>query len=526
MRLAARLAGLLLAAADPSRASSVMPQSDLEAYVGRVSATFEVPGIGISIVEGNHMWARGYGIEKMGQDASVDEHTLFPIGSNTKAFTVAALAMLVDEGKLRWDDHVEDVLPGFRLFDPYASHELTVRDLLTHRSGLGTGEGDLMIFPQTNLTRQEIVDHIRFLPPKTSFRSIYAYDNVLYIVAGALVERLAGEPWESFVARRIFVPLGMNDTVSSFGQIKTTNRAWPHARTSQLIRGTGPASALPVVPLIDNEAPAGAINASARDMTRWLFVQLHRGQLPGSATHLYSEQRADEMWQPQVIEPAASVPKDVSATAPNMTAYALGWNVTDYRGHHIITHGGAVYGGISSVVLIPELQTGFVVMTNAEERYAVDAIVDHLLDHYLGAGNTDWIAPFKKVRDDSLAEAQAALKGSTISSNRPGPSLPLATYVGVYRDPWYGTVTVNQTASGLSIRFDRTAGMSGPLEHVDHDTFRTRWTDPTIENAYITFSVGQDRRVVAASMKAISPLADFSFDFQDLVLTPERGMEK
>jgi CubicO group peptidase (beta-lactamase class C family) len=521
MRLATRLTGIFLVAAATSGAASAMPPSDLDTYVGRVSTAFDVPGIGVSIVEGNRTWARGYGVRKMGQVGAVDEHTLFPIGSNTKAFTVAALAMLVDEGKLRWDDHVEDLLPGFRLFDPYASRELTVRDLLTHRSGLGTGEGDLMIFPQTNLTRQEIIDRIRFLPPKTSFRSVYAYDNVLYVVAGALVERLSGETWASFVAQRIFVPLGMSDSVPSFGQVKTANRAWPHARASGPTRGIGPVSALAAVPIIDNEAPAGSINASATDMTRWLLTQLHRGQRPDSAGRLYSERRADEMWEPQVIEPAVAVPTELAATAPSMTAYALGWNVTDYRGHHILTHGGGVYGGISMVVLIPDLKTGFVVMTNAEERYAVEAIIDHLLDHYLGAGNTDWIAPSKTVRDRRLAEALATLREVPTASGTSTPALPLRTYAGVYRDPWYGTITVGETSSGLSINFDRTSGMSGPLEHVDHDTFRTRWTDPAIENAYITFSIGQDRRVTAASMKAISPLADFSFDFQDLVLRPD-----
>ena len=277
------------------------PPADIDAYAARTMDTFEVPGLGLCIVEsGKTTLAKGYGVRKLGAPGKVDAHTTFPIASNTKAFTAAALAVLIDAGKLGWDDKVVDRLPGFRMYDPYVTQEMTIRDLLVHRSGLGLGAGDLLFFPPTDLTRKEIVERLRYIKPATSFRSGYAYDNVLYIVAGEVIAQVSGQSWEEFVQQHLLRPLGMNDSVSSPDATKVDNTIWPHARLDGPMRGMGKVVSVTRWSTHDNAAPAGAIHASAADMARWLQVQLARGALP-DGKRLFSEAAAAEMWKPHTL---------------------------------------------------------------------------------------------------------------------------------------------------------------------------------------------------------------------------------
>jgi CubicO group peptidase (beta-lactamase class C family) len=520
-----------------AQGASAAPPADLDRVAARAMSTFEVPGMAIAIVEnGKPAVTRGYGVRKLGSAARVDEHTLFPIASNTKAFTTAALAILVDEGKLDWNDKVIDRLPGFRMYDAYATQEMTVRDLLVHHSGLGLGAGDLLFWPQTTLTRQEIVERLRFIKPATSFRSGYAYDNILYLVAGRLIEVVSGEPWEQFVERHIFKPLGMSESVASFSAIHTDNRAWPHARLSGRMRGLGPVEPLQFVPLLENSAPAGSINTSAADIARWLQVQLARGVLPDGSKRLFSAKAAEEMWTPETLIPIEAEPEPVAATTPSFLSYALGWEIRDYRGHKVVTHLGVVEGGFSVTFLIPEKSVGFIIMLNSEEDEARMAMAYRLLDHYLGLPARDWIAAYTKVRDERLAQAvkdldratagTASGKGTSsaagaVAGATVGPSLPLARYAGTYRDPWFGKVIIEAAPGGLQIRFDGAPSMHGALEHVRYDTFRTRFADKRIEDAYVTFALRPDGTIDQVKLAAISPLADFSFDYQDLLLTPQ-----
>lgn len=517
------------------------PPTDFDGYIAHTLKTFEVPGAAIALVEpGKPALTRGYGVPKLGSADRVDEHTVFSIASNSKAFTATALAMLVDEGKLSWDDKVVDRLPGFRMYDAYTTHEMTIRDLLTHRSGLGLGAGDLLFWPGSTFSREEIVHRLRYIKPATSFRSSYAYDNVLYIVAGEVVAAVSGQSWESFIVQRIFAPLGMKDAAPVHGELKTTNRSWPHARLSGPARGFGEVEPLDKVPRVDNAGPAGGINASAADMAQWVRLQLDRGVWNGN--RLFSEAAARELWTPQVIVPLEPTPAVIVDTAANFWGYALGFNVRDYRGHRIIAHEGWLEGAISLTYLIPEKNVGFIVMMNSEEAEARYAIAYRLLDHYLGLPRRDWIAPFVKVRDERLADARRVLEKRTSgeaagnsnsssakwasattpsqASSQSGPSLPLASYAGTYLDTWYGTVTISAQADSLAISFDHTPGMSGALEHVRYDTFRTRFADRRMEDAYLTFSLRADGSIDHIQLEAVSPLADFSFDYADLLLRP------
>ncbi len=502
-----------------SAGAQAKPPADLGAYVAKAMKTFGPPGMAVAIVEdGKIAAANGYGVRKMGAALAVDAHTAFPIGSETKAFTSAALAILVDENKLKWTDLVKDRLPGFQMYDPYATDHMTVRDLLTHRSGLGLGEGDLLIVPDTNRSRADIVHALRFLKPKTGFRETFAYDNILYIVAGALVQAVSGQTWEDFVAQHVLKPAGMTDARTTF-VMGAPNGVWLHARTDGAFRGVGDLGILKKGLDPHAAAPAGSINASATDMAKWMNIQLARGRLP-DGTRLFSQEQADAMWEPVVVVPPAEfqLPASMAKMSPDLQTYALGWFVEYYRGHKIVQHSGAVLGALAMQFLIPEKNVGISVTINSEDSSARRAVAYHLLDYYLGLPPTDWIGLLQKARNDIVAKTTAALK-SLPKAETPGgakPSLPLASYAGTYEDPWYGSMTVHDRGQGkLWISFDRTPGMEGALEPVSGDKFRTRWTDKAIEDAYVDFTV-KNGAVATATMAAISPLADFSFDFQDL----------
>lgn len=504
------------------------PPSDLDRYVKRVFDTFETPGMAITIVErGKPAVIRTYGVRRMGEAAKVDEQTMFSMGSTTKAFTAAVLAMLVDEGKLTWDSKVVDLLPGFRMYDPYTSSEMTVRDLLVHRSGLGLGAGDLMFVPETTLTRAQIVEKLRYIKPATSFRSGYAYDNMLYVVAGQLIEEICKDTWENVVRKRILEPLQMEHTTTSSTTPPGANKGWPHGRVSTALRGAGAMSPLPTQMRFDNSAPAGSLNASIADVTRWLELQLGRGLDPRTNVRLFSEAQSREMWTSQTLIPVTPNPKPLELAQANFRAYGFGWSFNDYRGQPVISHGGGVLGSVALVVIVPGKDVAFAMMTNSEETSALAAIQYRLLDHYLGLSSPDWIGALSGVRKARIAKGEEVLAASAAAKpaqGAKGPSLSLDKYAGTYRDDWYGHVTIENGADGLSIRFEHTPAFVGKLEHVQYDTFRTRWTDRTMtEDAYVTFSLQPDGSIAAMTLKAISPLADFSFDFQDLLFKPVRN---
>lgn len=510
---------LSLGIGQTTRAQAVSP-SALDAYAGKAMRVFDTPGMAAVVVDGDKASTYAWGVRKLGASARVDAHTIFPIGSNTKAFTAAALAILVDEGKLHWDDRVADRLPGFRMYDPYASSEMTVTDLLVHRSGLGLGQGDLMMFPTTDRTRAELVHDIRYLKPAHSFRSGYDYDNVLYIVAGQLVESVSGQRWEDFVQQHILDPLRMRDARTSI-DARTANQVALHARDTTPVRGVGKQAVLTTVMTGDVFAPAGGLQVSATDMGRWLRLQLDRGQLD-SDKRIFSAAASKTMWTPQTLIPIDPLPPGVALAQPQFDAYALGFEVQDYRGHTIVTHLGGVLGGISAVVIIPEKHAAFAVMLNSEDVGALFAMREHLLDTLLGLPSPDWIAGYKQMFDDAHAKAIAALRDKHAATHpERGPSLPLSGYAGVYTDPWYGSATISLDKNGaLHISFDRSPGMHGTLEHVQYDTFRTHWAMPDVEDAYVTFALHPDGSIDRMTMKAVSPLADFSWDYQDLRFVP------
>jgi CubicO group peptidase (beta-lactamase class C family) len=483
----------------------------------------------IAIVEDERVtFAKGFGVKALGKPDPVDADTIFPTGSTGKAVTVAALAVLVDQGKIDWDDRVIDRLPGFQMYDPWVTRELTIRDLLVHRSGLGLGEGDLLFVPRTNLTRAESVRRLRYLKPATSFRSGFAYDNVLYMVAGQLIESVSGETWERFVANRVLKPAGMlHSTSDEDARFATIDRAEPHARMNGGLRGAGDQQLLDERDELGrNAAPAGGLAVSANDMARWLLIQLDGGRIPGGSARLFSEAAHVQMWRPVVSQPIAERPAALRPTQPNFSAYAFGWDVEDYRGAKLIWHGGAVFGFLTAVALLPDKHVGFSIEINSEDGEVIRGLMYELLDHYLGLPRTDWVARYRAEKQRKVSEALAALKARTakpaggLAGAAPGPSLPLAGYAGTYQDPWYGNIEVAVVDGTLRIDFKSTPRMGGALEHWQYDTFVTRFDDKTIEPAYVTFGLDADGKIARITLKAVSPIADFSWDYQDLSFMP------
>jgi len=498
------------------------PPADLDAYVARAMKALDVPGMAVAIVkDGKVVVSKGYGVRKLGEATPVDENTLFGIGSNTKAFTAAALATLVDEGKISWDDPVYERLKGFEMYDPYVSKEMRIRDLLCHRSGLGLGEGDLMFWPQTTFTRDEVVYRLRFLKPATSFRTRFAYNNLMFLTAGQVVAEVSGKSWDDYLREKFFLPLGMKNTNTSTTAFKQgDNWAWPHSKVD------GKLQPIPFENL-DNAGPAGSINSSVADMSKWMLLQLNHGKIPGSETRLFSEKSSGEMWAQQSITGVIEVSDELKELKPHLSGYGLGWFLRDYKGRKLVSHSGGVAGFVTRVMLVPEEDLGVVILTNAEEDHAYESILFHILDAYLGGPTKDYVAAFKTLEDKDQKEADEKMSKAALARAADSkPSLALDKYAGDYSDPWYGKVTIRSENAGLLLNFERTQKGLADLQHWQYDTFKAHWRDRTVEDAFVTFTLKPDGSIDHFTMVAVSPLADFSFDYQDLYFTPVKTADK
>ncbi len=503
--------------------ASPLDPAQLSTWVEQARASFEVPGIAVAVVkDGQVVFEGGWGVRELGRPAPVDGRTQFAIASNTKAFTAAALAVLVDEGRLDWDDKVTEHLPWFRMSDPYVTANLQVRDLLTHRSGLGLGAGDLLFWPGSTYDTPEVVRRLAHVPLATGFRERYAYDNILYATATLVIEQASGRSYAQFLHERFFAPLGMDDTRANADALRPGDApATGHARAD--FTTLQPTFAL----TWHNASGAGGVYSSAHDMARWMNAQLAAGRYTGADGRqqmLFSPQRQKEMWAlhspVDINEPA--VP-ELAAAKPDFLGYGLGWFLSTYRGHKLAWHTGGWPGQVSRVTLVPELGLGVVVLTNQESGAAFNAITMHVLDAFLQpAQRTDWVAAYAAAADRSRTRAdQAWAKRVQARDARSRPSLPLAGYAGTYRDRWYGDVQVSLGNGRLGMRFGASPLLVGRLEHWQHDTFLVRWQDRTLNgDAFVTFALDADGQVREARMEAASELTDFSFDFQDLVLQP------
>jgi CubicO group peptidase (beta-lactamase class C family) len=490
----------------------------LDAEANRIMKAFEVPGISLAIVkDGKVVVAKGYGIRKIDEPAAVDAQTLFGIASNTKVFTATALGLLVEEGKIAWDAPVINYLPWFAMYDPYVTREITVRDLLVHRSGLGLGAGDLLFWPPSTYTRKEIVRRLRYIRPATSFRSAYAYDNLLYSVAGEVIEAVSGKVWEDFVTDRILAKVGMKwSNVRHSAAAEGGNVAATHAKVDGVLRVVKPSTN-------DNTNPAGGINSCAEDMAKWMLVLLGNGRL-ADGSRLFSERTARELTTLVTPIPNPLPALELWALRANFNGYALGLRVKDYRGLKVVTHTGGLAGYVSQVWLVPERNLGITVLTNHEVDEAYAALTMFIADYYLEAPKTDWLAAYLKVKARAEARTADILKKAAAARDANSkPSLALEKYVGMYNDAWYGDIEIALENGKLVMRFTKSPALVGDLEHWQYDTFLVRWRERELRaDAYVTFSLNPDGTIEEAKMKPASPDVDFSYDFQDLLLKPVR----
>lgn len=500
-RAAVLLACLLLlgSAAFPSYAQDV---GRLDAYIAEAQQAWPVPGLAVAIVkDGEIVLEKGYGVRELGGAEPVDAHTLFAIASNSKAFTAAALAMLVDEGRLSWDDPVRKHLPYFELYDPYVSAEMRVRDLLSHRSGLGTFSGDLLWYG-TTYSPEEVVRRARYLPAAGPFRAHYGYSNLMFVAAGEVVAAVTGQSWPDFVEARILEPLGMERTVTSVRALEgLDNVATPHRPAPGEIRP------LPWYNW-DAMAAAGGLISSVHDMAQWLQLQLGRGALGGQ--RLFSEEASHAMWTVHTPIPvsAASMHRYPST---HFRGYGLGWVLNDYLGRKIVGHSGGYDGMYSLVTLVPEENLGVVILTNSMTGIA-PAISYRILDAYLGGDERDWSA--EMLAEDSTGRAQFWDRIARIERERvPGtkPSLDPDAYAGTYGGPMYGDATVTLEDGRLVLRLLPNKDLVADLSHLHYDTFLLDWRDEFawFDKGTVQFVLDASGRVTG--MKIDVPNDDFWF---------------
>ena len=486
---------LLLSFALPMQAVAQQGQlQGLDDYIQNAMQDWEIPGLAIAIVKDDSVvYAEGFGVRDLRTREPVNPNTLFAIGSASKAFTVAAVAMLVDEDEVEWDDPATEYLPDLQLFDSYASRELTVRDLLTHRSGLSRGD---LLWYATDYDRDEILRRVRFLEPSWSFRSHFGYQNIMYLAAGQIIPDVTGESWDEFVDERIFTPLGMEaSNTSTLALERMENVATPHAEIDDEVRP---------IPWrnIDNIAPAGSINSNVLEMAQWVKLQLGHGELGGR--ELLDSATVEEMHTPQTI-----IRKEgawaLMAPESDFLMYGMGWFLSDYRGRKVVQHGGNIDGMHALVAMLPEEDLGVVILTNLGPNYLTYALAHRIFDAYLGAPQKDWSETlseqYEELRKQFEAEEKKMEEARVSGTN---PSLSLEEYAGTYQNEMYGDATVALENGRLVLR--RGPNFVGDLEHWHYDTFRAVWRDPTLGKSFVTFGLNPMGK--AAELE-IQDLAEF-----------------
>jgi CubicO group peptidase (beta-lactamase class C family) len=451
-----RLFALALFAAAPAAAQQ--PNwNTFDQFVARAATDWRVPALGISVVNDGHVvFAKGYGVIEHGKPQAANEHTRFAIGSTTKAMTSAGLAMLVDEGKLRWDDRVTRFIPELQLSDPWATRELTVRDLLTHRTGLpGT---DLFWATSWRYSQAEIIRRLRFIQPTASFRAEWQYQNVMYSLGGVIIERITGKPWDAFIRERIFAPLGMNESEPLVaGIIGKPNVAIPHALAGDSVR---------VVPYrsTDDVASAGSVYSSVSDMAKWMRFVLDSGRIGDK--RLITQSTFREMITPQIAAPMEQYPA-LQLSKPDFFSYGFGWFIQNYRGEQVWMHTGSINGMCALIGLMPNRKIGVYVLENLDHAEIRHGLMYAAFDQFLGGPARDWNNDLKPI-----FRAPVTAAGSSAAAAKTAPSLPLERYAGTYADSAYGDIRVTFSNGALSAAIVGNAPQQ--LDPVNFETFRAR----------------------------------------------------
>lgn len=492
-----------------------LSSSQLDTLVQQAMVKLNVAGVAVAIVkDGKIVHEKGYGVRSVATKLPVDKHTNFQIGSNSKAFTTAALSILIDEGKLSWKDKVRKYLPEFKMYNDYVTENFLVEDLLCHRSGLGLGAGDLMDFPDgADFTIQDKLTFFQHFKPESDFRTRFDYDNQLYIIAGELIARVSGMTWEKFIQTRILDPLGMTNSSPSQATIKDkSNLATPHSTTTGTIRT--------LTPFHDQiNGAAGGIISNIDDMCKWMMLQLNKGKYgPALDKQLFSEKRQREMWTIHMAMDDNPNPR----YNEHFIGYGLGWALKDIKGNLHVSHTGGLPGMLTSVTLIPDMQLGIVILTNTESGgvYLFSALQQTIIDSYLGLDDFKWMdkyIQYAQTRSKS-ADSVVAKVWQTVAAAKT-TKINAADYTGIYEDKWFGKIEVFLKGDQLWFKALRSPKLNGPMSYYKANTFAIKWEYQDMNcDAFAMFSLDENGKAQSIKMKGISPDIDFSFDFQDLDL--------
>lgn len=490
--------------------AQVLTSKQIDSVAEKTLSTFNVPGVAVAVIkDGKVIHSKGYGIRSIKNNLKVDENTLFGVASNTKAMTAASLGMLVDEKKITWDTKVTDVIPEFKLYDPYVTNEFTVRDLLTHRSGLGLGAGDLMIWPDSStVDKAQLIHNLRYLKPVSSFRTKYDYDNLLYIVAGEVVARVSGMTYDNFIETRIFKPLGMSKTAASWYRLKDK---------SNVIDGHAPYEdkLLPVGLSFGEIAnAAGGVYSNVTDMSKWITAMINGGKYGDNLDKkLFSAAVAKELWTPQTLIN--------NGNPASFSSYGLGWFLSSVNGTFQATHTGGLSGIVTQVTILPELKLGIIVLTNQQSGAAFNSITNSIKDGYLGIKGMNRIKTYNDNRLRNEKEAKEIVDktwAAIAAAQKAGGAKPeVKNYYGTFNDAWFGEVSISEVNGKMHFRAKNAPKLRGDMTYYKGNTFIVKWYDRSLDaDAFVNFSLDNEGKPNGFKMAAISPLTDFSFDFQDL----------
>jgi len=487
-----------------------LPEKDLDQLVEKTMKSFNVPGIALGIIkDGKTIHLKGYGERSINSKKPVDNQTAFAIASNSKAFTAFALGMLMDEGKLTWDSKVTDVIPEFNMHDPYVTSEFTVRDLLTHRSGLGLGAGDLMFWPDSaNFNTEEVIHNLRYLKPVSSFRTKFDYDNLLYIVAGEVLKRASGMSWEDFIEKRIMAPLGMTNSAASLSRMKSKNN---------VIDAHVPVDGKLITIaryLSETTNAAGGINSSIEDMSKWATMLLNKGKYGNNLEkQLISERRLAQILTLQTV---------IGGSGPynaHFTGYGLGFFLSDQNGYFVAEHTGGLGGMVTQMTLIPELKLGIIVLTNQQSGYAFTTITNQIKDSYFGIKGTDRLTELKARESKNESEGDKVTNEVWAKIKSQDQKIDFSPFVGKYKDAWFGEIEISNRNGQLYFTSARSPQLQGKMYYYQGNTFVAAWNDRSMNaDSYVMFNLDENAKTESIKMKAVSPLTDFSFDFHDLDL--------
>ncbi|WP_226065282.1 serine hydrolase [Kaistella polysaccharea] len=497
-------------------AFSQVEEKKLDELIQNTLKTFDVPGISVGIVkDGKVIYSKGFGVRSLNTNQKMTDETLVGIASNSKGFTATALAILADEGKLNFDDKVSKYIPEFQMNDPYVSQNITIKDLITHRAGLGLGQGDLMFFPEGgNLTVNEIIHNVRYLKPENPFRTTLDYNNIMFIVAGEVIHRVSGLSWADFIEQKILKPVGMTSSFGSYNRAKAAN-------VQNIIEAHAPVNGKAIaVPHDWNETAnaAGGIISNIKDMTTWAEF-LMNGFTTKDGKKLVSDKQIQQLWNLQISTPVALK----NAYDTNFGGYGLGWFVTDVKGHKQVYHTGGLIGTVTQFTLIPDMKLGIVVLTNQQSGAAFSTITNTIKDSYLGMPEKDWLKTYgdrmaKINADYEKGKKEVFAKSENFKKDR-NCQIKNDQITGTYNDPWFGDVMITSEGKNLRLVSKNSPRLKGELLPYSPNVMIVKWDDRSYDaDAFVNFALDENGKAIAIKLKPISDVTDFSFDFEDLDL--------